>query len=170
MALYQIVYAILIATVLGPSSDRAPGSLRVLQSRVEDTCSVQMLARAAAVDTSRLRRVNVAQAPDKSAEGGETTFYYQGDEPRVVVITFYGETGRTVVRYYLAARDKYVAEQEVITYAEPISVRSRPVIIARQPSVLYVCGESRKDPLNRDELEAIGSDLRSVLNTVGGKH
>ena len=41
----------------------------------------------------------------KSTEGGETAIYYQGDRPRVIVVSYYGETGRTAVRYYKPAAE-----------------------------------------------------------------
>ena len=136
-------------------------------SRAADTCSVETLGRAAAVDTAQLRRVKRESAPGKSTEGGETAIYYQGDRPRVIVIAYYGETGRTVVRYYLAAPDQYVAEQEVIDYAEPISMRARPVPASRRPSALYVCGETVKDPVSQEQLAQIRSDLRAALAPAG---
>jgi hypothetical protein len=139
-------------------------------SQAADTCSVETLGRAAAVDTAQLRRVKRESAPGKSTEGGETTIYFQGDRPRVIVISYYGETGRTVVRYYLAAPDQYVAEQEVVDYTEPISMRARPVIASRRPSALYVCGESVKDAVSQQELTQIRSDLRAALAPSGRSH
>jgi len=131
---------------------------------------VETLGRAAAVDTVQLRRVKRESAPGKSTEGGETAIYYQGDRPRVIVVSYYGETGRTAVRYYLAAPDQYMVEQEVIDYAEPINMRARPVIASRRPSTLYICGETVKDPVSQEELTQIRSDLRAALAQPGRSH
>jgi hypothetical protein len=131
---------------------------------------MEALGRAAVADTSHLRRVRRESAPGKSTEGGETTIYYEGDQPRVVVISYYGETGRTVVRYYLAALDQFLVQQEAIEYAEPISTRGQPVIVRRMPSTLYICGESIRDPIGQEELAQIRSDLRAALADLGQKH
>src|SRR5216117_1068998 len=122
------------------------------RSGAADTCSVETLGLAAAVDTAQLRRVRRESAPGKSPEGGETTIYYQRDRPRVIIILYYGETGRTVVRYYLAAPDQFLVQQEVIGYEEPITHRAPPVIASRQPSTLYVCGETLKEAIGQEEL------------------
>ncbi len=161
-------FAVGIGTILLANMGYA-GSSRGLRIRSvpSDSCSVEALGRAAAVDTARLRRVKRDAAPAESAEGGETTIYYQGVRPRVIVISYYGETGQTVVRYYLAAADQFVVQQEVLEYAEPISSRAQPVIASRLPSTLYVCGETTKDPVSQEDFARIRSDLRSVLAQPG---
>lgn len=161
-------FAVGIGTILSASMGHA-GSLLGLRrhSVATDTCSVEALGRAAAVDTTRLRRVDRDAAPGKSAEGGETTIYYQGDRPRVIVISYYGETGQTVVRYYVAAPDQFLVQQEVLEYAAPISTRAQPLIASRLPSTLYVCGETVKDPVSQEVLARIRSDLRAVLAQPG---
>jgi hypothetical protein len=165
MSRLTAAYGVAMGTILATATYREGSSPWPRQhSLAADTCSVETLGRAAAVDTAQLRRVKRESAPGKSAEGGETMIYYQGDRPRVIVIVYYGETGRTVVHYYLAAPDQFVAEQEVIDYAEPISMRARPAIASRRPSTLYVCGETLKDPVSAEELRQIRSDLRAALS------
>jgi hypothetical protein len=117
------------------------------------------------VDTTHLHRVKRESAPSKSAEGGATTIYYERDQPRVIVIEYYGETGRTVVRYYLAAPDQFLVEQEVLRYEESITMRVPPVIASRQPSTLYLCGETRVDPVSEQEIAEIRSDVRAALES-----
>lgn len=161
-------FAVGMSTILFTTMGHAGSSPGLRQHSVAtDTCSLEALGRAAAVDTTRLRRVKRDAAPGKSAEGGETTIYYQGDRPRVIVISYYGETGRTVVRYYLAAPDQFLVQQEVIDYAEPISTRAQPVIASRLPSSLYVCGETVRDPVTQEDLAEIRSDLRAALAQRG---
>jgi hypothetical protein len=149
------------------------GSLRDPAIRlflIADSCTIERLGRAAAADTSRLRRVKLESAPSESAEGGETTAYYDGDQPRVIVTNYFGETGRAVVRYYLASRDQYVVQREELRYAEPISVQSHPVVSVRIPSTLYVCGRSSKSPLASDDVAHIRSDLDSTLAQLHKSH
>jgi hypothetical protein len=156
---------VLAATIVG-----VPQSTQRALLVPTDSCSLEALGRAAAADTSHLRRVTHNSTPGKSGEGGETTLYYDGDRPRVVVITYFGETGQTVVWYYLAAPDQYIVQQEVIEYDQPISSRSQPVIARRLPSTLYVCGDTVRDPVSEHELAQIRSDLRAVLAAPAERH
>ena len=158
------------AMLLTATDVGVPSTGRKANAGPADTCSMERLGRAAAADTSHLRRVRRESAPGKSAEGGETTIYYEGDRPRVVVISYYGETGRTVVAYYLAAPDQFLVQQEALEYAEPISTRGQPVITTRVPSTLYICGEAVIDPVGQDELAQLRSDLRAVLGGTGQEH
>lgn len=139
-------------------------------SLVADSCTIESLGRAAAADTARLRRVNLKSAPSASAEGGETTAYYDGDQPRVIVTNYFGETGRAVVRYYLAGRDQYLVQREELRYAEPISVQSHPIVSIRIPSTVYICGRTSKSPLASDDVAQIRSDLDSTLAQLLRSH
>jgi len=130
---------------------------------VTDSCDIERLERAAATDTTRLKRIKLDAAPDQSAEGGETVAYFDCKQPRVIVITYFGETGRAIVRYYLADRDHYLVEREKFRYKQPISVQSRPVLLARIPSAKYVCGKNAVDPVSPDDLAHARSALESTL-------
>jgi NTF2 fold immunity protein len=139
-------------------------SLAPRAALVRESCTVEALGRAAAADTSRLRRVRLTSPPPSpSAEGGETTAYYDGDKLRVIVIQYYGETGMAVVRYYLAGRDQYLVQREELRYTEPISVQSHSIIATRIPSTVYVCGRTSKASLATDNVAQLRSDLESVL-------
>jgi hypothetical protein len=81
----------------------------------------------------------------------------------VIVINYYGETGRAVVRYYLAGRDRYLVQREELRYAEPIGAQSQPIVSARIPSTVYVCGRTTKASLAADDVAHMRSDLESVL-------
>lgn len=146
-----------------------PGKYSSSGRPLGDTCSTNILARAAATDTTHLRRVEWDSAPTKSAEGGHTTVFYEGARPRVVVVMYYGETGRTVARYYLATPGQYLVEQEVVEYAEPITANSQPTLKSRRPSTLYVCGGAVQDGLVQDELATLQADLDSVLQMSKGR-
>lgn len=128
-----------------------------------DTCSIERIGRAAAADTSRLRRVKLEFAPGASSEGGETIVYFDGAQPRVIVITYFGETGRAVIRYYLAAPDQYLVEREELRYTASIGTRSRPVATVRIPSTIYVCGSVSENPLTSNNVAHIRSDLDSTM-------
>jgi hypothetical protein len=84
----------------------------------------------------------------------------------VVVITYYGESGRTVARYYLAAPDQYLVEQESVEYAEPITTKTRPVLKSRKPSAVYVCGKVVYHGVEQNELALIRGDLETVLGDL----
>jgi hypothetical protein len=77
---------------------------------------------------------------------------------------------QTLVRYYLAAPDQFIVQQELIEYSLPISIRSQPVIVSRLPSTVYVCGETIKDPVSPGELAQIRSDVRAVLSRRDRRH
>ncbi len=139
-------------------------------SFIADSCTIESLGRAAAADTSRLRRISLKSAPSASAEGGETTAYYDGDQPRVIVTTYFGETGRATVRYYLAGRNQYLVEREELRYAEPISVQSHPIVSIRIPSTVYICGKTSKSPKALDDVAQIRSDLDSTLAQLRRSH
>ncbi len=164
MSRFASAIGVAIGTILASllSHDGLPPWL-LRDFRTGDTCSVEALGRAAAVDTAPLRRVKRESAPGRSAEGGRTTIYYDGPQPRVIVITYFGETGRSVTHYYLASPDQFLVQQEIIRYEEPITHQLPPVIASRQPSTLYVCGETLKDPISQQELQEIRGDLRAVL-------
>ncbi len=162
--LYRIPTALgllVMIAILGFTPTRAETAQRVAFA---DSCSVKALARAAAADTTRLRRVAWDSAPGKSAEGGQTTVFYDGIQPRVILITYYGETSRTVARYYLAAPDQYIVEQETVEYAEPIGVKAHPVLKSRRPSTIYVCGQQAQDGVEPNEFALVRTDLKSVLD------
>ncbi len=149
-----------LATVL---TRNAPAVTLSTHESASDSCTIDVLGRAAVVDTSRMRHVSRSSAPSESAEGGRTTVYFQDDRPRVIIIQYFGETGQVVVRYYLATPQQYVVQREELRYAAPISVQSHPVIVSRLPSTLYVCAGKSVDPLDADEKHGIQTDMDSTL-------
>lgn len=156
--LWPIAVATLTASML---TGAAPTSRR--QVYTTDSCSMDAIGRTAAVDTSRMRRLTRALAPGESAEGGEMTAYFQQDQPRVVVIQYFGETGKTIVRYFLASPDQYLVEREELRYARPISINSRPTIVARLPTTLYVCGTTSTAPSAPADVKQVRAELDSAL-------
>ena len=80
-----------------------------------------------------------------TSEGAEVTVYYASHAPRLIVATFFGETGRATNRYYLRDTATFVLEREELDYARPISVERRPRIVSRVKSVTYFC---EGQPLN----------------------
>lgn len=161
---------VLAGLLLAATAATASTSGHAVPERVEsfatDSCSIETLGRAAAADTTKLQRVTKESAPGRSAEGGETTVYLENKQPKVVVVVYYGETGKTVARYYLSAATDYLVEQEVIGYRQPLSSKSQPAVAFRVPSVTYVCGATVKSPVSERELSDLQSDLKTVLSDL----
>jgi hypothetical protein len=128
-----------------------------------DSCAPEILGGAAAVDTSHLRHVSRPSAPGRSTEGGETTVYYVGRRPRVVVIRYFGETGRATIVYYVLDSARYTVQREAVRYAASIGAQNNPMAVSRLASTLYVCNGGYVDPLGLDDKEGIKKDLDSTL-------
>lgn len=126
-------------------------------------CSADSLGKAAASDTSKMRRRTVSLPLGEATEGGEATVYYEAGRPRVVVIVYGGEMGQEIRRYYLATPTEYVVQREQVRYEVPITVQSTPRIVSRLPSVLYVCGARTRETLAADDVRDIRSALDSTL-------
>ncbi len=55
-----------------------------------------------------------------SAEGGELELYLDGDQPRAVFVTFYGETGRADEKYYFDKHGEVIfVDRQESHYNEP---------------------------------------------------
>lgn len=102
-------------------------------------CDYAALGRAAAQDTVGLRRVQARFPSEESVEGAQLTAYMDDRQPRVIILTFLGELGKAVIRYSLATAQSYVIEREDFRYAAPINIEPSARIVARLPTLVYIC-------------------------------
>lgn len=126
-------------------------------------CSLDSLGRAAAMDTVKMQRRTAPLPLGESTEGGEASVYYDAGRPRVVVIAYFGEMGKEVLRYSLLSANSYVVERQQVRYRRPITIEPVPHVISRLPSVVYVCDSRSIAPLSAADSKEIGQALGSTL-------
>jgi hypothetical protein len=78
------------------------------------------------VDSSKWRMVR-EDLEGRSTEGGEIKKFYRGDTLTKAVITFYGETGKSVSDYYFWDREVFFALERNSYYNKPMSVRGAKI-------------------------------------------
>lgn len=126
-----------------------------------DSCDVQSLGRALAVDTTRLRRVTREGLSTGSLEGTTLTVYSDRTRPRVVVTTDFGETSRTLTTYYLLTPGDFVAEREEIYYQRSLGAGT-PQTRSRVKRILYFC---QGKPLSVDQ-DTLGMELKARHDSI----
>jgi hypothetical protein len=93
-----------------------------------------------ATDSATLRRVDRPAPPGQSTAGGDAAVFYERSTPRLIRVTFLGETGRTQERYYVLDSLSFVRVRAVTTYAKPITVEPDPVAASTASDTIWVCG------------------------------
>ena len=104
-------------------------------------CDPRVLGEAVVADTTRLRHVEISPSGE-SAEGSAIDVYYDGAKPRVVVVAYFGETGKAVTRFFLRDSANFVQERENVYYARPIGV-GKTEVMSRVRQVAYFCNGKR---------------------------
>lgn len=126
-------------------------------------CSVDSLARAMVIDTSRLLHRTMDLSTDESSEGGTATIYFAADRPRVVNVAYYGDMGRATYRYFLLSPSRYVVQQETVQYKLPISKSSQAQIRSRVQTIIYVCDSQVSDLVTPQDVAKMRATLDSTL-------
>lgn len=106
------------------------------------TCSLETLARAAAVDTAGLRATAYEGPLPFVTEGGAVrAFHDASGVTRAVAAEVHGETYRGTMRFWLLGPRSFVVEQVTHRYDRPIRADpSRPLaVVERYPAAAYVC-------------------------------
>jgi hypothetical protein len=117
-------------------------------------CDRTTLSRLLQTDTSGLMRQEV-DAPDelKAGEGTSVVTYHDGAVPAVLVVTYFGETGKATDSYYLLRPTDYVVAHDEVRYSEPISEDRAPRIQSADRAEYFFC---------RDILLGGGDPTRSL--------
>jgi len=126
-------------------------------------CDYASLGKAVARDTINLRRVQTDFPSEESTGGAVLTAYMEGHEPRIIILTFFGELGKAVTKYYLATSRDYVVEREDLRYAAPINIEPQPRVVSRLPIVVYVCEGESQIRADTGDLRRFRSHLDSAL-------
>lgn len=130
------------------------------------TCDLAALGAAVAIDTSRLMKSSARFVSSESSEGGMVTAYTDANTVRALVLTFFGEQGRAVSRYYLTQSGDFVLIQEELRYAAPLSMEQSPRIVSRLPQIGYWCGGKLLRQLPDNSLADAKQALDSALALV----
>lgn len=110
-----------------------------MRADVSGDCTRDALSQLVATDTTRLTRTDYKDLESESSEGMLLTAYADHLRPHIVVATYFGETGRTVDRYYLASGEDFVVERVTLQYAHPIYLETVPEIVSQERKVVYYC-------------------------------
>jgi len=145
-------------------SDQTEGS-----NQLRD-CLSELLA-AAGVDTAKLQRRTINGPADESAQGSTIAEFRDSAQRRVLVVTYFGETGRTRYAYYFASRTSYLQRTLEERYAGPITT-ALPTIVDTATTEVFVCDGALKQPVadisvyneGREILVEADSLLRSSRN------
>lgn len=77
------------------------------------------------------------EVEEKSAEGAILVGYYDKDELRKIVGTYYGETGKVLVEYYKIAGDFFYVHSKTFTYKVLIYVDPSGIIQSVEDNTYY---------------------------------
>ena len=109
-------------------------------------CTRNTLSRALAIDTTRLTRRDYQDVVSETSEGMLLSVY-QDSSARVLVATYFGESGKTVDRNYISSPTDFAVVHSEIHYSRPIYDQSAPQIAAQKqqtrPSIS--AGSARSD-------------------------
>jgi len=141
---------VLGTTACGSSAARESG--QVEGSNQSRDCAGD-LRTAAAIDTSKLGRREVDGPPDKSAEGSTIVEFRDALQPKLLVVTYFGETGRTWYAYYFASPTSYLLRIHEERYAAPLTAES-PVVADSSSRELVVCNGALRQPSDSSAYKA----------------
>ncbi len=117
------------------SDQESSGRLHVSQT----ACSIAQLRRLLAIDTTSMLRVSRTIALGDATEGSEVEIFLDKNEPRILHVTYYGETGRAQEAYYLADSESFVRIRREVRYSAPVTVERTPRIQSSATDSLWAC-------------------------------
>lgn len=130
-------------------------------------CDRTRLGTALVVDTAALARKEWSGPSTQASEGSSVETWSDHSGVRVIRATYYGETGRTALRYYLLDPLNFVVEGEEVIYDAPLAIAQEPRVHARVPAVIYVCdgapdvqGDSLRAKMWPTNLESLLTEAR----------
>lgn len=129
---------------------------------------VRDLGAASAIDTTKLQRRAIDGATGESAEGSTIVEFRDSVQRRLLIVTYFGETGRTRYAYYFTSPTSYLQRTIEERYAAPLTT-TRPTIADSTRTEVFVCngavtggsGDSTAYNDGRDVLVEADSLLRS---------
>lgn len=130
-------------------------------TQIQQTCSMETLGRALAVDTAGLRKHHREGPSPGTSEGMSLTVFSFGRTPRVIHASYMGETGRLDLRYYLLDSASFVVDRDEVRYARPIT-KSHARVASRIRNFAYYCDGK----LLSDAYLGATRDLRPTLDTL----
>jgi hypothetical protein len=113
-----------------------------------------------------------ADIRDRSAEGGEQITFSQNVNRKIVEQRFYGETGKSYMRFYYDGTAIFEIVKLNLTYAVPLSVDSSGAVKSSEESDYYldptgrVCGSEVNGvnrPIDKDTQEMIQEYISGIL-------
>lgn len=146
----------LVGTI--PGAAQAPGR--------EAACDFKALGAAVAADTAHLRRTQLDFDWAEATAGASLTLYRDRAAPKVIVLNFLGELGRTRNTYYLVDKRNFVLERDELRYAAPTDVEAHPRIVSRLPTVVYFCSGVAQMRADSVDFRRFAAQLDSALATV----
>ncbi len=155
--LTTLAFAFALVGVI-PAAAQAPGR--------EAACDFKALGAAVAADTAHLRRTQLDFDWAEATAGASLTLYGERAAPKVVVLGFLGELGRTRNTYYLVDRRNFVLERDELRYAVPTDVEAHSRIISRLPTVVYFCSGVAQARADSVDFRRFAAQLDSALATA----
>lgn len=101
----------------------------------------------------------------ETTEGGSVNGYFLNNELQAMEVTFYGETGKKIVNYYIEEDTVYIQTEDTY-YQNPISVESEPKVketvnkkqlVVNEKALEYM--ETSKTWTETEKIEEIKKDL-----------
>jgi len=117
-------------------------------------------------DTLKLTRADSVELPGGHGEGETAAVYAEKGTPRVAVVRVRGETGFTIVAYFIAGPGAFVAVGELRRYELPINMTPKVKVDRRFPFTMYVCGDSALSPLMESALPGMREDVAAILEAA----
>lgn len=96
------------------------------------------LPAASAIDTTKLQRRAIDGATGESAEGSTIVEFRDSVQRRLLIVTYFGETGRTRYTYYFISPTSYLQRAIEERYAAPLTA-TRPVVADSTKTEVLVC-------------------------------
>ena len=125
-------------------------------------CEVSDLLRLSTADLSKYEKIETALLGE-SAEGASVEYYYSSSgDLEAIQSVYYGETGKTVLKYYFGSPSTYTSKLTEYFYSAPIYVDGSEIVAINQ-SHMVVC-EGKLVRGVGDEL--IGAYFDRVLSTL----
>jgi hypothetical protein len=130
---------------------------------------VSELRAAAEVDTTKLQRREIDGPTGESAEGSTIVEFRDSIQRRLLVVTYFGETGRTRYAYYFTSPTSYLQRAVEERYAAPLTT-TPPSVASSTRSEVLVCngtltGASADSTVYRDGRDALSEAVSLLRNS-----
>jgi hypothetical protein len=102
-------------------------------------CDRARLGTVLVLDTASLTKTQWSGPSSQSTEGALVETWSDSTGPRIVHASYFGETGRTNLSFYILARRYFVVASENVLYENPLSIEPQPRVRSRVPDVIYIC-------------------------------